>query len=181
VFAEEVSSTTASSTDSGFFSNIIENVNDLREGVKEQFQDEEKNAVLEKRTQERITNLAANISNRFDGIIARLQNIIDRLSKRIEKQESLGYDVQAAKDSLSASTMALDEARTQMDDIDEAVRDALGSTDPRGEWRNVRTKYLTARESIRKAHTELRNTIINLKNAQKQTTEPTSTSTTTTQ
>jgi len=172
VFAQtETSTTTASTTESGgIISDIIQNVSEIGQGVKEQIQGEQK-AALEKRTQERITNLAANISNRFDGIIARLQNIIDRIDKRIEKQAGLGYDVTAAKNSLGSAQTSLDQAKAEMRGIDAAVNDALGSTDPRGEWKNVRQKFINARDSIRIAHAELRNTIINLKTASNTPTE----------
>lgn len=157
------STSTASSTESNIFSNFRENVAEIRENVQERV--ENRQATLNARVQERITNLAANISNRFDGIIARMQNITDRLNKRITKEAGEGKDVTAARQSLENAETELNNARRQMEDIDEAVIGALGSTNPREEWREVRVKYITAREHIRTAHTELRNTIINLKSA----------------
>lgn len=175
----DTASGTASSTETGggFFSTVIENVTDIGGAVQEQIQGPE--SALDRRVQERITNLAANISNRFDGIIARMQNIIDRLSQRIEKQASAGYDVGAARASLDSAQRSLDEAKQQMTDIDEAVADALGSTDPRTKWKGVRAKFVTARDAIKIAHGELRNTIITLKGSPQTVNETATTSVTT--
>ena len=163
VHAQEATST-ASTTDDGIFSTFRENVTEIRENVQERVENrEERRATLNARVQERITNLAANISNRFDGIIARLENIITRLDKRIEKEASEGKDVTSARASLDAAKTAIDTAKNEMDNIDEAVSDALSSTNPREEWKTVRATFLSARDAIKIAHTELRNTIINLK------------------
>ncbi|MBP6924116.1 MAG: hypothetical protein KBC62_02495 [Candidatus Pacebacteria bacterium] len=162
VHAQE-STSTASTTDNGIFSSLRENVAEIRENVQERV--ENRQATLDVRVQERITNLAANISNRFDGIIARLENIANRLNKRIEKEASEGKDVTTAKASLEAAKSALNNAKNQMSDVDEIVSDALGSTNPREEWKTVRATFLNARDTIQTAHAELRNTVINLKNA----------------
>lgn len=174
--------TTASSTETGggILNSVLQNVTDIKETVQEKIEGKPPagNPALKKETQTRIINLAANISNRFDGIIARLENISGRLNKRIEKQAAEGYDVQAAQASLQAANTALSDAKNQMRDIDAAVVGAIGSSDPRGEWKKVRVTYLTARDAIRIAHTELKNTVSNLKNAQPVTVESTSTTTT---
>jgi dGTP triphosphohydrolase len=161
-YAQESTSTASTTPEEGLFSTLRDNVQDIRENVQDRV---ERRAALEARTQERITNLAANISNRFDGIIARLQNITNRLEKRIEKEATEGNEVESARQSLAAAQGALDSAKGHMDDIDEAVSAALGSTDPRTEWKTVRAKFLEARDDIKIAHSELRNTIINVKGA----------------
>jgi DNA anti-recombination protein RmuC len=159
---------TASSTETGsIFDSVIENVTEIKQTVQDQIQGSptERNVALARRTQERIINLAANISNRFDGIIARLQNITDRLNQRIEKQASLGYNVDSARSSLNSAESSLNQARNELSQIDQAVISAIGGTAPKAEWKEVRQKYINARDSIRIAHAELRNTIINLKSA----------------
>jgi hypothetical protein len=169
------STTTASTTEESVFSTFRENITEIKETVQERVENHQ--ATLDARVQERIINLAANISNRFDGIIARLQNITDRLNKRIEKEMNDGKDVMPALASLQAAQSALNNAKAQMRDIDETVVGAVGSTDPRARWQDARAKFLNAREYIRTAHTELRNTIINLKTAPQVTTETTASST----
>lgn len=160
--------TTASSTESGgFFETVISNVTGITEGVQEQITGAKplKDAVLTKRIQERIINLAANISNRFDGLIARFENIAGRLQKRIDKQRSEGYDVGAAETSLTTARTELNAAKAEMKTIDTSVREAVGSIDPRGEWRDVRIQFLTTRDHIKAAHAALRETIMLLKTA----------------
>lgn len=160
--------TTASSTESGgFFETVLNSVTGITEGVQEQITGEKplKDAVLTKRIQERIINLAANISNRFDGLIARLENIANRLQVRIDKERSEGYDMSAAETSLSTARSELAAAKAEMRDIDTSVLAAVGSVDPRGEWRGVRVQFLTARDHIKASHTALRETILNLKGA----------------
>ena len=160
---------TASSTErGGIFDTVVESVSNITETVQEQLPlpKPEAKSVLSERAQERITNLAANISNRFDGIIARLQNIINRLNTRIEKLEATGADVSQAKQSLQSADIALEAARDDLDDIDDAVAAVVGSPDPKTEWQGVRAKFVSAREHVRTAHTELRNTVAHLKNIQ---------------
>jgi hypothetical protein len=135
------------------------------------------NVILESRAQERIINLAANISNRFDAIIARLENITNRLTTRAQKLQSENYDTSAALSSLEQARAALSSAKREMSDIDQAVVYAVGSQDPKTEWQNVKMKYLTARDSIKIAHSELKNTISHLKNAQRTIPAPQATST----
>ena len=163
----EAQTTTASSTETGgsILDSVIQNVSEIKENVQEKIQGTKpgNSPALKKATQKRIINLAANISNRFEGIIARLENISDRLNKRIEKQSIEGYNVSAAKATLENANNALRDAKNQMSDIDTAVTGAIGSTDPRTEWKKVRIKFTTARDSIKTAHTELKNTVANLK------------------
>lgn len=157
--------TASSSENSGFFETVINSVTGIKDEVQEQITGEKplKDAVLTKRIQERIINLAANISNRFDGLIARLDNIAGRLQKRIDKQKLEGYDVSAAETSLATARAELTAAKDEMRTIDTSVRQAIGSIDPRGEWRGVRAKFLTTRDHIKAAHAALRETITLLK------------------
>ena len=168
--AVQAQTTTASSTDTGAPS-IIENLSDRAADFRDRITEvrEENNAdgqsALSTRTQERITNLAANISNRFDAITDRLQNITDRLNVRIEKLSAEGTDTSTAKQSLDNAQAALDTARLKLNTIDEDVATVIGSTNPRAEWQTVRATFLSARDAIKLAHAELRNAIIQLKTA----------------
>jgi hypothetical protein len=159
--------TTASSTPEGggFFDDVIENVRDIRAGINERITGEERRAMLSERTQTRIVNLAANISNRFDGLIDRLEQISERLQQRIEKQRADGYDVSVAEAALVRAGAALAIAKDELAAIDEAVHDAVRSTDPKGAWPAVRQTFIRARDAIKTAHAELRVTISALKAA----------------
>lgn len=165
--------TTASTTESGgIFDSVIESVSSITETVQEQLPlpKPAPQSVLSERAQERITNLAANISNRFDGIVARLENIHNRLETRIIKLEESGADVSQARQSLTKSHEALNRAKGELRGIDEAVAYVVGSPNPKTAWQQVRLTFISAREEVRTAHTELRNTVANLKNVQPATT-----------
>ncbi len=166
LLAQTEATSTATSTESGggIFSTVIDTVNEFREDVQETVLPQDQ-SVLSARTQERIINLAANISNRLDGISDRMAQIAGRLEKRIEKQSSEGYDVTAARNSLNAAKKSLEAARTDLKTIDKKVISAVTSQDPKTGWKEVRATYIIARDNIKVAHTELRNTIVNLKSA----------------
>lgn len=163
---DAVATSTASSSEpgGGIFSGVFDTVNELRENVQEKVLPQDQ-SVLNERTQKRIINLAANISNRLDGISDRMAQIAGRLEKRIEKQSSEGYDVTAARNSLTAAKSALETARKDLSTIDKKVLAAVGSPDPKAGWKDVRATYIIARDNIKVAHSELRNTIGNLKSA----------------
>lgn len=178
LFAQTESTSTATSTESGgIFSTVLEAVSGLGQDIQQTVAPQNQ-AVLSERTQKRIINLAANISNRLDGISDRLTQIAGRLEERIEKQAAEGYDVTAAQNSLAAARSALETSRKDLSTIDRKVVSAVGSTDPKAGWKEVRTTYVIARDNIKIAHTELRNTLSNLKSAT-QAPAPTETATTT--
>lgn len=167
-FSVQAQTSTASTTDGGgsIFDSVVESVSNITETVQEQLPLPKlaPKSILSERAQERITNLAANISNRFDGIIARLENIHNRLETRIVKLEEAGVDMSQARQSLTKSREALDRAKGELRGIDEAVVYVVGSTDPKTSWQQVRLTFISARTEVRTAHTELRNTVANLKN-----------------
>ncbi len=167
-FSVQAQTSTASTTDEGggIFDSVVKSVTDITETVQEQLPlpKPAPQSILSERAQERITNLAANISNRFDGIIARLENIHNRLETRIVKLEEAGVDMSQARQSLTKSREALDRAKGELRGIDEAVVYVVGSTDPKTSWQQVRLTFISARTEVRTAHTELRNTVANLKN-----------------
>ena len=178
LLAQTESTSTATSTEpGGIFSTVIDTVNEFRQDVQGTVAPQNQ-SVLSERTQKRIINLAANISNRLDGIHDRMTQIAGRLEDRIEKQASEGYEVTAAQNSLAAARVALETARRDLSTIDRKVVSAVGSPDPKTGWKDVHATYIVARDNIKIAHTELRNTISNLKSAT-QLPSPTETATTT--
>ncbi len=175
--AQTDSTSTASTTESGgFFETIIENVTNITSPAPAA---EENNSVLDATTEKRLTNLAANISNRLDGLNARLRQIAGRLDKRIQLQASSGYNVDAARASLTKAYEKLDVASRELNDIDRAVYRAFRSQDPKSEWQEVRRTYITTRDTIREAHVELKNTVMHLKSAAPVSTVASSTATST--
>ena len=120
-------------------------------------------AALTERSKERITNLAANISNRFDGSINRLQNIIDRLTSRIGKLKAVGVDTGAAETSLEAAQTAINSAFTAITNIDQVVADAVSAENPRAGWSAAQAVFTEAKGHVQRSHAELKNTVDNLK------------------
>ncbi len=175
-FAQTEATTTASSTESGgFFEAIIENVTNIGGGTEET----PPQSVLSVATQKRLTNLAANISNRLDGLNMRMRQIAGRVGQRIDTQAAAGYNVDAARASLQRSYDLLDSASNQLKNIDRDVYRTFRSQDPKSEWRKVRSTYVGARDTIREAHTELKITVSLLKSASPIAPVATSTATTT--
>jgi hypothetical protein len=120
---------------------------------------------LEARTQERVTNLAANMSNRMEAVIERLQNITNRLESRIIKMSDSGVDTTASAAALASAQLSLDEARTEIRNIDVSVYTAVSSADVRAGWTTLKAKFTTIKNFIKTAHSELRSSITLLKEA----------------
>lgn len=114
---------------------------------------------LQKIAQTRLTNLAANMSNRMDSAVKRLQNVTDRLNSRLTKMESEGKNMSAAKTELENATRALAEAKDNLATIDMEVNAFIGSATPRENWQNVKNTYAATRASIMSAHTSILKTI----------------------
>ena len=162
-YAQSDASSTASSTESGgFFQTIVENVTGIKDIVVEETTSK---SVLDAATEKRLTNLAANISNRLDGLNMRMRHIADRVGERIDTQAADGYDVTAARASLQKAYEHLDVASSKLKNIDRDVYSAFRSQNPKAEWREVRSTYIAARDSIKAAHAELKQTVTFLKSA----------------
>lgn len=110
---------------------------------------------LSARSQERIINLAANMSNRIDAVTVRLQNIADRVASRIEKMEGGDVDIQTAVSALASAQLSLDTAKTAMTSIDADVTMAVSTVDARSAWRSVKNNYSSVRDQLKTAHAEI--------------------------
>jgi hypothetical protein len=178
-FAQTEATGTASSSES-IVDTVIENVTEIKDVVvPAPTTPPAEDSVLKPNTQKRIVNLAANISNRFDAVIWRFENIASRLQKRIDSETALSRDTAAAQASLNAANVAIAEAKYSMRDIDVAVFKAVTSKNPKQEWTMVKQRYLNTRDIIKTAYQELKNTIINLKSAGQAPTETSSSTPTT--
>jgi len=125
----------------------------------------ERKAALQAKAQDRIINLAANLGNRMDAAVGRIQNVIDRLSSRIVKLNELGVDTAGASRSLDKAQQEIDNARTILSTIDTKVAEFISSEDPRASWKNLRTIYSEARDAIKASHEALKATVASLKEA----------------
>lgn len=121
--------------------------------------------VLSDRTRERIINLAANVSNRLEAAIARLEQIAARLEQRIDTDAQTGAETASARVALEVAQTSLAEARSIVSTIDEDVHKAVNAQRPREAWLYVHTLYTDTHEALRAAHTALRISINELRAA----------------
>ncbi|OIP77152.1 MAG: hypothetical protein AUK16_02435 [Parcubacteria group bacterium CG2_30_44_11] len=125
----------------------------------------ERRAALDVRAQKRITNLAANISNRMDAAVARLNQIIDRLTARTTELEAKGVDTVEAEVHIADAKTAVDAAAALLADIDEEMASVTGSESPREKWTAVREIFLNVKAELVKARESLRAAVASLKAA----------------
>ena len=124
----------------------------------------EQRTALTQIRQTRITNLAANISNRMDAAVMRLSTISQRLEQRIIKMEELGIETSLAKEKLASANKTLVDARLKLSDIDSLVNGATYSIEPRSDWLTVKERYQETNSLIRQAHFALQESIMALQN-----------------
>jgi hypothetical protein len=143
---------------------------DMTEKRKEMAVDKvvERRAELTERSQDRIINLAANMSNRIDAAITRMQNIIDRITSRIEKLEGSDLDTVTATNALASAQLSIDAAKEAMVIIDSEVSFAVESEDVRNQWQSVRAMYIEIHNHLKTAYSEIKASIAALKTTRTQ-------------
>lgn len=122
-------------------------------------------AALTERTQTRIRNLAANVSNRMDAAIARLEQISQRTASRIDILSDRGIDTTQARELLADAQSDLAVARSTIAPIDENVATFVGSRQPITEWHRIRQQFTDTRSSIVGAHETLQTVVETLRQA----------------
>lgn len=132
---------------------------------------------LTPRTQERIRNLAANLSNRIDATIARLQNISVRLQSRSAKIAATGANTTNADAAISNANRSLEQAERIITSIDEQIAQVIGGENPGDQWLSARFSYRATNTLIRDAHTDLSAALTFLKNPPLIPAEPVATTT----
>ncbi len=124
-------------------------------------------AALSSLAQTRLTNLAANVSNRMDAYVRRITNVTDRLESRMNKMAEAGYDINTARIKIDETRRELQTAATTLSSIDTIIANFVGSENPRAYWQTAKETYQTAREAIKAAHRGTVETLLILKSAQK--------------
>jgi hypothetical protein len=128
--------------------------------------------LLQPVAQTRITNLAANVSNRLDATVRRLTNVTTRLDSRIHTMTAAGYDTSNARAAQQAALMRLTEATQSLTTIDAEVAAFVGASDPLTAWVRLETIYGTISGQIVAAHTALRECVRLLEGASLSSTSP---------
>ena len=124
---------------------------------------DQRKIALQVRAQERVTNLAANMSNRMEAAINRLQNVSGRIESRIEKLKARGVVTAGAENALASAQVSLNAALAEIATIDADVQAAVSSQNARAGWNQVKAKFFIIRDHITTAHTELRASVAALK------------------
>lgn len=112
--------------------------------------------------QTRITNLAANVSNRLDATLRRLTNVHDRIRTRIDKLAQSGINTEAATTELSIANSNLETAKNNLMTIDREVAAFIGSSNPRAGFIRLKSTYVTIYNELTLAHSSLRRSLDNL-------------------
>lgn len=107
---------------------------------------------LSKIAQTRLTNLAANMSNRMDAVASRLQNVNDRLNSRLNKMSEEGLDTNSARENLTAAQTKLNLAKTSLINIDSEVAAFTGSANPKENWASLKFTFLSIKDNLIASH-----------------------------
>ncbi len=140
----------------------------------------ERQAALQIQAQKRITNLAANMSNRMDNTVYRMKNVVSRLKSRLAILESENINTTAARAELAAAETNIDMANASLQTIDAEVAAFVGSENPKEAWLSVRKTFTLIRDALLAAHTGLQKTLDLTKSATTAPTPETASSTGTT-
>lgn len=113
--------------------------------------------------QQRVINLAANISNQLETTIRRLQTITQRMQIRSDRIATAGGDVTTANAAIRATDDHISEARRALTTIDQDVYTVATSPNPADTWAPVKATYqraqlrlINAQSSAEEALTALR-------------------------
>ncbi len=115
--------------------------------------------------QTRIINLCANISNRFEATLARLENITKRLEARMRIMNTQGLQVDDAAILLLEVQTTLNTARVQLENIDSEVFAVATGDNPQSSWKQLRTTFTKTYKTIQQAQEQLKEVVILLKNS----------------
>lgn len=125
---------------------------------------EARRAALSTAIQDRVINLTANVTKRFEAAIKRLDNIIARLETRIDKLQALGVVVEPAEARLAQAKNSLDAARAALEGLD-SVQNAIRGDAPRDAFRTIRAQFMEVLTLIKQTHAYLRETVALLREA----------------
>ncbi|MFZ2253207.1 MAG: hypothetical protein WAW13_03490 [Minisyncoccia bacterium] len=123
---------------------------------------EERRATLKVEFQNRMVNLAQNVTKRLSFGVDRLANITFRIETRISKLKAMGIDTGEVERKLLEAKDSLQATRNIIANIG-SVQVAVGSDAPQSSFAAIRTQFDEARTSLKKTHTLLSETVALLK------------------
>jgi len=116
-------------------------------------------AGLPPQAQVRVTNLAANMSNRMEATINRMQNVINRMESRLDILDTQNIVTDIARTELAKAQTSIVNATTNLKTIDADVAKFVGSEDPRASWALLKNTYISSRDALLSAHSSLQKTL----------------------
>lgn len=123
--------------------------------------------ILSDRAKERIINLAANMSNRMDATVERFEQIEARVQRRMEILVAEEFDTEQAAVHFVKAQTTLEQAKQELETIDDAVIGMIGSPTPYEMWLGTRSKYRRITTDLRTVQTALIDTVQLLKTVRK--------------
>ncbi len=124
----------------------------------------ERRAMLASHMQDRIVNLASNVTTRLRAGTERMTNIITRIESRIQKLKAEGVDTSAGEAKLTDAKNALEAVKNTLAELG-SVKSAMGSDDFRGSYAPIRIQLFAVRDLLRQTHTLIKETVVLLRNA----------------
>ena len=110
------------------------------------------NSTLSEAEQTRVTNLAANISNKMEATVKRLVNISLRMQARNAQSEAPEVVIQEVDRQLRRINPLINEVEGITQAMDGRIDEMVHSENPAERWRNIRTLYLSGKNNLREAH-----------------------------
>lgn len=122
-------------------------------------------AELEELAQQRITTIANRATNELLAVVAKFEDISERLRASADARSPEDIGANAALVSLDTADGITVEARKALSDIDIAVEFVVTSDTPRADWQEVKAEYLAIRDLLAEARGQLASAIEELKGA----------------
>lgn len=114
--------------------------------------------------QDRIINLASNVTMRLSSALERMDNISLRLESRMKKLEGLGVDTAPARTKLNEAHVAIEAGKSKLAHMS-SISDAIRGGSPRDSFARIRPQFVEVRDIVRQSHTLLKETVSLLKDA----------------
>ena len=118
-------------------------------------QTEPNTQTLSPQQQERVINLAANMTNRMEAMVKRMQQINGRIQSRAEQVNDQPEAMERVMKGVSAINSLLNEANRFLASIDSDIHAVATAEAPGKQWQSVRAQYLDIKQKLRKAHNEM--------------------------
>jgi len=121
------------------------------------------NPTFSKEKQQRILNLAANISNRQEAVIKRHQQILSRLESRQEKLAEQNFNTKNSETAFKQIKQNLENTKNHLKNIDNLVYEMVSAPNPKENWLKIKTLFQKTATEITKNQTDLKNLLSLLK------------------